>query len=114
MHHYVKRHGLSRKDRLIAYLPRYAPIAARFAPLLNLRNHLPGLPWMTEKLLGFSARRSLPAWRRDWFRDRELNERPEIPPQSPLFKGGKRKRLRQARRSTTSSPPFCKGGRGGI
>jgi FAD/FMN-containing dehydrogenase/Fe-S oxidoreductase len=76
MHHYVKRHGLSRKDRLIAYLPRYAPIAARFAPLLNLRNHLPGLPWMTEKLLGFSARRSLPAWRRDWFRDGEISSRP--------------------------------------
>jgi Fe-S oxidoreductase len=76
MHHYVKRHGLSRKDRLIAYLPRYAPIAARFAPLLNLRNHLPGLPWMTEKLLGFSARRSLPAWRRDWFRDDEISSRP--------------------------------------
>ena len=34
---YRRRHGLRMKDRLIASLPRYAPIAARLAPLLNLR-----------------------------------------------------------------------------
>ena len=37
LHHYRKRHGLRLKDRLIAYLPRYAPIAARLAPLANAR-----------------------------------------------------------------------------
>ena len=29
LHHYRKRHGLTPRDRLIAYLPRYAPYAAR-------------------------------------------------------------------------------------
>jgi FAD/FMN-containing dehydrogenase/Fe-S oxidoreductase len=67
-----RHHGLSLKDRLIAYLPRYAPRAARLAPLLNLRDRLPGLPALSEKLLGFSARRSLPRWRRDAFRDDEV------------------------------------------
>ena len=47
----------------MANLPVYAPFAALAAPLLNLRNHLPPLRWLSEKLMGFSARRSLPVWR---------------------------------------------------
>jgi FAD/FMN-containing dehydrogenase/Fe-S oxidoreductase len=65
LHHYGKRHGLSLRQKLVAFLPRYAPGAAKFAPLLNLRNVIPGLPWLSEKLFGLSARRSLPKWRAD-------------------------------------------------
>lgn len=68
LHHYNKRHGLSWRDRLVAYLPRYAPIASKLAPLANLRDTLPGLASLSERLLGFSAARSLPKWRRDAFR----------------------------------------------
>ena len=68
LYHYRKRHGLPLRDRLIAYLPRYAPWAARFAPLLNLRNSVPGLAALGEALTGFSAKRDLPRWRRDPFR----------------------------------------------
>jgi FAD/FMN-containing dehydrogenase/Fe-S oxidoreductase len=62
LYHYKKKHGLSLRDRAIAYLPRYAPYAAPFAPLLNLRNRVPALAALGEKALGFSARRSLPEW----------------------------------------------------
>jgi len=68
LHHYNKRHGLRRFDRMVAYLPRYAPMAARLAPLLNLRDRLPGLPWLSEVALGFSRRRRLPLWRQNRFR----------------------------------------------
>jgi FAD/FMN-containing dehydrogenase/Fe-S oxidoreductase len=64
--HYHARHGRSLKDLLVAHLPRYAGVAALAAPLLNLRDRLPGLAALSEKLLGFSARRSLPVWRRPW------------------------------------------------
>ena len=37
-----KRRKLPLKDRLIAYLPRYAPYARRLAPLMNLRDRIPG------------------------------------------------------------------------
>ena len=67
LHHYHLRRGLSLKERLIAYLPRYAPWAARFAWLMNLRDGVPGLAWLSEKILGFSARRSLPQWSGDTF-----------------------------------------------
>ena len=43
LHHYHGRHGWGLKDRLVAFLPRYAPIAARFAPLANLRDRVPFL-----------------------------------------------------------------------
>jgi len=55
------------RERLIANLPRYAPWAARLAPLLNLRDRIPGLAALSERLLGLSARRPLPRWRRDVF-----------------------------------------------
>jgi Fe-S oxidoreductase len=47
---------------LVAHLPDYARWAARLAPVLNLRNRVPLLAALTEKLLGLSAKRSLPAW----------------------------------------------------
>jgi FAD/FMN-containing dehydrogenase/Fe-S oxidoreductase len=62
LHHYRKRHGLTPRDRLIAYLPRYAPYAARMAPLVNLRNGLPMLAALGERRFGLSARRKLPRW----------------------------------------------------
>ena len=36
------KHGLSLHDRLVGYLPRYAPYAAKVPWLLNLRDTLPG------------------------------------------------------------------------
>jgi FAD/FMN-containing dehydrogenase/Fe-S oxidoreductase len=67
LHHYRKRHGIPLKDRLIAWLPRYAPWAARLPGLANLRDTVPGLARLGEVLLGLSARRSLPRWRGDAF-----------------------------------------------
>ena len=43
-----RRRGLSLRDRLVAYLPRYAPYAARLAPLMNARNAIPGLAALTR------------------------------------------------------------------
>jgi len=66
LHHYHARHGLPLKEKLIAYLPRYAPIAAKLAPLMNLRDRIPLLAKLSERFLGFSARRTLPVWRKPW------------------------------------------------
>jgi FAD/FMN-containing dehydrogenase/Fe-S oxidoreductase len=63
LHHYHRRHGWSLKDRLVAFLPRYAPLASRFAGLANAAQEL-GKGW-----LGFAAQRSLPKWRGDAFLD---------------------------------------------
>lgn len=67
LYHYNQRHGLGLREKLIANLPRYAPLAARFAALANLRDRIPGLPALTERLLGLSAKRNLPTWSRSPF-----------------------------------------------
>jgi Fe-S oxidoreductase len=73
------RHGVGARDRLVAALPRIAPVAARLAPLANLRDRVPGLARLSERVLGLDARRSLPRWRRDWFRDAEAEAAPPAP-----------------------------------
>lgn len=60
-------HGLTLRDRLVGYLPRYAGLASRFAPLANLRNRSPLLRNLFERFAGISARRALPAFRSDVF-----------------------------------------------
>jgi FAD/FMN-containing dehydrogenase/Fe-S oxidoreductase len=65
--HYKARHGYTLKDRLVSELPEYAARGSRLSWLMNLRDALPGAAWLTEKLIGFSARRSLPKWRSDTF-----------------------------------------------
>ncbi|WP_441228924.1 FAD-binding and (Fe-S)-binding domain-containing protein [Tardiphaga sp. 20_F10_N6_6] len=63
----VAKHGLTLRDRLVGYLPRYAALAARAAPLANLRNRSPLLRNLLERYAGISAKRSLPEWRSDVF-----------------------------------------------
>ncbi len=60
-------HGLTLRDRLVGYLPRYAGLASHFAPIANLRNRSPLLRKLFERFAGISARRALPAFRSDVF-----------------------------------------------
>ncbi|MGX9428401.1 MULTISPECIES: FAD-binding and (Fe-S)-binding domain-containing protein [Bradyrhizobium] len=62
------KHGLSLRDRLVGYLPRYAGLASRFAPLANWRNSSRSLRALFERFAGISSKRSLPAFRRDVFK----------------------------------------------
>src|SRR6202051_2872198 len=50
--HYRRRHPLKLGERLVAYLPRYAPIARRVAPLSNLRDTIPGAATISTMWLG--------------------------------------------------------------
>jgi FAD/FMN-containing dehydrogenase/Fe-S oxidoreductase len=64
----AERYGLSLRDRLVGYLPRYADFAARVAPLANWRNSSALLRRLFEKFAGISTKRALPAFRSDVFR----------------------------------------------
>ena len=65
-HHVRKTQPLGLRQRLIAYLPRYAKHASSLRGLLNLRDTVPGAARLSETLMGLSARRSLPTWQRPW------------------------------------------------
>src|SRR5258708_27567245 len=60
--------GLSVRRRRVGFLPRYAGLASRLAPLANARNHSRLLRSLFEKFVGISAERALPKWRRDVFK----------------------------------------------
>ncbi|HXZ96638.1 MAG TPA: FAD-linked oxidase C-terminal domain-containing protein, partial [Burkholderiales bacterium] len=75
---YAQEHGVALRDRLIAYLPRYAPVAARLRWLLNLRNRVPVLAAAGEKLCGISARRSLPPWMPPFSADASSRAAPRV------------------------------------
>ena len=70
-----KRIGL--RDALVAFLPRYAPLASRLHWLANLRDRVPALARLSERYAGLSAARTLPQWRRDTFRAPEGAPRPQ-------------------------------------
>ncbi|SDO91291.1 FAD/FMN-containing dehydrogenase [Filomicrobium insigne] len=72
----AKRHGLSLRDRMVAYLPHYAQKASRAAGLLNLRDRIPGAAWISERVVGMSAARPLPQWRTDVFEPDEYETSP--------------------------------------
>ena len=65
----LAKRGLSLHDRVIGYLPRYAPLAAKWPRLANLRNDVARLRQWSERYAGLSARRSLPRWRPDAWRE---------------------------------------------
>jgi len=67
LHQWQTTHALPLKERLIAHLPRWAPLASRVPGLANLRNRVAWLGRFVERRFGLAAQRSLPAWRRDTF-----------------------------------------------
>ncbi len=64
--------GFGLRAHLIAAMPRYARLGVTFRWALALRNRVPLLALLGEKTLGFARQRSLPLFRRDFFRDREV------------------------------------------
>ncbi len=62
MAHYRRQRPLTLRERLIAWLPRYAPLASRLAPLANLAQDL------GKRAARFAPERRPPRFRRDVFR----------------------------------------------
>ncbi len=64
---YKKRVGHSLRDLAVAYLPKYVSIISNtpgLPALLNLRNQISMIAKLQEWLMGISAQRSLPIWKR--------------------------------------------------
>jgi FAD/FMN-containing dehydrogenase/Fe-S oxidoreductase len=79
------KNGIGTRDKLIAYLPRYAATGSRLSFLLNLRDQIPGLAKLSEMILGFTARRPLPRWRSDVFGPKAASIGPETGREVVLF-----------------------------
>ena len=69
LHQYRAKHGRRMKDRIVANLPRMAPLVRRTRALMRLRNRFGWIARLTDRATGFSARRSLPVPSAQPFRD---------------------------------------------
>lgn len=57
---WAERHGITLRERLIAFMPRYAQLAGRWPRLAALADGIPVIsPWLKRKI-GFAPQRSLP------------------------------------------------------
>jgi Fe-S oxidoreductase len=65
------RHGIGRRDHLVAELPRYARFLSHLPGLMNVRNRSPMLRRLMERYGGLSAGRTLPEWSHAPFRNTE-------------------------------------------
>lgn len=65
-------------ERLIAHLPRYAPVATKLHSILNLRNSSPTLARILEPVTGFTAKRALPSWSKYPFTEKLENSSSRI------------------------------------
>jgi Fe-S oxidoreductase len=81
----AERHGIKWRDTLVGELPRYAPLVSKLPALANLRNYLPPLRWLTERLFGLSAARRLPKWSRHRFRDQEAAAAAPASPRGEVY-----------------------------
>lgn len=64
--------GFGLRARLIAEMPRYARVAVALRGLIGLRNRVPALAALGERITGLARGRSLPLFRGDFFRDAEV------------------------------------------
>ena len=79
------RHGLAPRDLAVAFLPRFSALAARMPRAANAAQRA------LARRLGFA--RELPAWRGDFFRDRETESIAAPPHPGPPPQGGREKEV---------------------
>ena len=69
-----RENGLTPAQKLVGYLPRYAPRASKLAWLMNLRNKSGLVRRLSQPLTGVSHRRAIPVWSSNPFRDDEARD----------------------------------------
>ncbi len=68
----ARKNGVSLHNKLIAYLPRYAPFASMVPGLMNIRNNVGFLASLMESVTDFTAQRDFPVWDSKPFKDDEI------------------------------------------
>ena len=72
---WANRHGTTLREKLIAYMPRYAGVASRIGGLLSALEHTPVLGAVAKRALGLATERSLPRFKTS-FLGRQTDQKP--------------------------------------
>ncbi|MBY0339568.1 MAG: FAD-binding protein [Rhodocyclaceae bacterium] len=57
---WAQKYGTTLREKLIAFTPRYAPLASRFRALVTVADNIPVVSALAKKIIGFAPERSLP------------------------------------------------------
>ncbi|WP_250479596.1 MULTISPECIES: FAD-binding and (Fe-S)-binding domain-containing protein [unclassified Caballeronia] len=63
---WAKRHGIGLREKMVAFMPRYAPYAAPIGGLLAAAERIPVVGAWMKRSLGFAPKRSLPQIRKSF------------------------------------------------
>ncbi|MFV1986473.1 MAG: FAD-binding and (Fe-S)-binding domain-containing protein [Gemmatimonadota bacterium] len=91
LYRYRESHGLTPRERAMAYLPRLAPWISRVPTFANARNHAGPLGRVVDRTLGLASDRPLPRWAGKPFRPpRSVAARNGRSPKGRVRGGGRR------------------------
>jgi Fe-S oxidoreductase len=62
---WTRKHGMAMRDKLVAYMPRYAPYASKISGLIAAADKAPGSAWLKGKL-GLATQRAFPQFRKSF------------------------------------------------
>lgn len=60
---WASHHGVSLREKMIAYMPRYAKAAGKLSTVTSLLQRIPGVKAIAYRVLGLAKERSLPVFR---------------------------------------------------
>ncbi|WP_353152528.1 FAD-linked oxidase C-terminal domain-containing protein [Herminiimonas fonticola] len=63
---WANRHGSTLREKMIAFMPRYAPFASKIGGLLAMANEIPVLSNWVKKGLGLAQQRAFPRFKRSF------------------------------------------------
>jgi Fe-S oxidoreductase len=63
---WAQRNGIGLRDKLVAYMPRYAPLASRAAALMGVADRMPWVSKQIKRALGLAPQRSLPRFKKSF------------------------------------------------
>ena len=80
---WASRHGSTMREKMVAYMPRYAPYASRIGGLLALGDKLPFISGWLKKSLGLAPQRAFPRFRTSFLsqlgaRQKTVNKTKEV------------------------------------
>jgi Fe-S oxidoreductase len=66
---WAKRHGITLREKMVAYMPRYAPYAARVGGLMAAAERIPLVSAWVKRAIGFAPERSMPRFCKSFLSD---------------------------------------------
>jgi len=72
-HAWAKAHGTTLRDKMIAFMPRYAPVASKLRGLLAFAERVPFASGLVKRSLGLAESRSLPQFAKPFLSDAQTN-----------------------------------------